>query len=58
MIKKLKTLITGSIGVFNKGEAIVLACRVCNSQTNKINELIDKVNELEKKLESEVKDNE
>lgn len=54
MIKKLKTLITGSVGVFNKGEAIVLACKVCNAQTNKINELIDKVNELEKKLESEV----
>lgn len=53
MIKKLKTLIIGSIGVFNKGEAIILACKVCNAQTNKINELIDKVNELEKKLESE-----
>jgi len=53
MIGKLKTKIIGSVGMFNKSEAIILACKVCNAQTEKINELINKVNELETKLDNQ-----
>ena len=58
MIKEFIGKITGSVGFGNKTEAITIACRVTNYQTDKINEMIKVINSLEvkvEKLEKELK---
>lgn len=50
MIEKLVATISGSIGMFNKSEAIAGLGSISNKQTAKINELINAVNELQKEV--------
>ena len=51
MIKKLKAIIEGTIKSKYDMDSFACLCEVSNLQTDKINELIKKVNELETKLQ-------
>lgn len=42
--------VVGSIGVFNKTEAIMLVCRALNNNADVLKELIEKVDRLENEV--------
>jgi len=51
MIKKLVASISGSVGMFNKAEAIAGIGSICNKQTDKINEMIAVINKQQEEIE-------